>query len=80
MLIPKKLPLPLEPVTPEIKPQVDPNAVPQNNPGSINTTPVQPNNTGGLNVMNKVNQNSRLALAGNDPLMQGIAMNNRRAI
>ena len=30
--------------------------------------------------MNKVNQNSRLALAGNDPLMQGIAMNNRRAI
>tara|TARA_E500000331_G_C17264111_1_gene716487 strand:- start:1039 stop:3804 length:2766 start_codon:yes stop_codon:yes gene_type:complete len=68
------------PVTPEIKPQVDPNAVPQINPGSINTTPVQPNNTGGLNVMNKVNQNSRLALAGNDPLMQGIAMNNRRAI
>jgi hypothetical protein len=62
------------------KPQVDPNVVPQINPGSINTTPVQPSNTGGLNVMNKVNQNSRLALAGNDPLMQGIAMNNRRAI
>jgi hypothetical protein len=68
------------PTTPEIKPQVEPNAVPQINPGSINTTPVQPSNTGGLSVMNKVNQNSRLALAGNDPLMQGIAMNNRRAI
>jgi hypothetical protein len=25
----------------------------------------------------RLNQNSRLALAGNDPLLQGIAMNNR---
>ena len=67
---------------PEIKPNVMPNNVPEINPGSIPTnTPVQPNNTGGLNVMNnKINQNSRLAIAGNDPLMQAIAMNNRRAI
>ena len=67
---------------PEIKPNVMPNNVPEINPGALPTnTPVQPNNTGGLSVMNnKINQNSRLALAGNDPLMQAIAMNNNRGV
>ena len=64
-----------------IQPKVDPTIVPKPKPAPD----VNPN-SGGLNVMNKnnlgatVNPNSRLALAGNDPLMQAIAMNNRRAI
>ena len=47
---------------------------------STNTNLSAKNNANNFNPSNmgKINMNSRLALAGNDPLMQGIAMNNRR--
>ena len=53
----------------------------------INTPDIapEPSTMNNLSATNKtkmfnptrINQNSRLALAGNDPLLQGIAMNNR---
>jgi hypothetical protein len=33
--------------------------------------------TGGLSASNKINPASRIALAGNDPLLQAIALNKR---
>lgn len=53
-----------------------------NNPNNIinrGVNTVNPAFTAGMKPMN-VNQNSRLALAGNDPLLQAIAMKDRRAV
>ena len=56
----------------------------------INTPDIAPepstiNNMSATNKTNmynptRLNQNSRLALAGNDPLLQGIAMNDKRVV
>ena len=56
----------------------------------INTPDIapEPSTMNNLSATNKtkmfnptrINQNSRLALAGNDPLLQGIAMNDKRVV
>ena len=72
--------------TPQVKEKIinendpSPNIVPKPKPDSDKDAPVIIN-PGGLNVQNKtLNPASRLALAGNDPLLSAIAAQNTRRV
>jgi len=60
-------------ITPINTPDITPVATPTSTTNNLSAT----NKTNMFNPT-RINQNSRLALAGNDPLLQGIAMNNRK--
>jgi hypothetical protein len=60
-------------ITPINTPDIAPVATPTSTTNNLSAT----NKTNMFNPT-RINQNSRLALAGNDPLLQGIAMNNRK--